>query len=82
MGELTRPLTSILPVVSGMADPDGADLGCFAGRVDLPTPPTGPEGAGRATSERRPPRPRVLVWRRVFRMSSRLVSSLEDMMIG
>jgi hypothetical protein len=77
---LTKPLTSILPVVSGMAA-DGAALACLAGFVDLPTPPTGPEGAGRAASERRPPRPRLLVWRLVLRMSSRLVSSLEDMLM-
>lgn len=79
-GELTKPLTSILPVVSGTAA-DGAVLAGLAGFVDLPTPPTGPEGAGRAASERRPPRPRLLVWRLVLRMSSRLVSSLEDMLM-
>jgi hypothetical protein len=80
-GKLTSPLTSILPVVSWAEGPEVAAFGCLAGLVDLPTPPTGPEGSGRATSDRRPPRPRVLVWRRVFRMSSRLVSSLEDMLI-
>jgi hypothetical protein len=80
--ELTKPLTRILPVVSEAAEPDDGPLGGFACFVALETPPTGPEGAGRPTSERRPPRPRPRVWRRVLRISSRLVSSLEDMLIG
>jgi hypothetical protein len=70
-------------VVSWIGAPDPAALGCLCWRVDLATPPTGPDGAGRPESDGRPPRraPRVLE-RRVLRMSSRLVSSLEDMLMA